>query len=275
MTTTAPTTDPWHVPPAPPTPLPDLVERYSPAHGYATIAVLPHDVVLGDVVDHTDGLMVVTEITRRHATWTLGGENPALPRRVPNPQRGGWPSLVDRPLLTRDLTPQPRIRVRRKAATWARLAGHTKHVASHNPRRQGMYTVNDGWTAACSCGWTAAKPYPGRSSADEAVLQHRAEALTDLTRQKLGNLTAIERLEAELGDVLPWRWDHGAWAQLRGLTTPQALDRLSPWAQALGVDIEHVSADAHGLGGEHFLWVDSRPDGLRLDIRAYPTDRAD
>lgn len=111
MTTTAPTTDPWHVPPAPPTPLPDLVERYSPAHGYATIAVLPHDVVLGDVVDHTDGLMVVTEITRRHATWTLGGENPALPRRVPNPQRGrrlrlryqGWP----RPAIVLTDTPRP------------------------------------------------------------------------------------------------------------------------------------------------------------------------
>lgn len=268
------TADPWHVPPPPPVPLAELAERYSPAHGYATVAVQPHEIELGDVADHTDGLIVVTEITRRHATWTIGGYNPALPYRVPNPERGGWPAKVERPLLTRDITVQPRIRVRRPATSWARLAGHTMTISTHDPVQQGMYTIAQGWDAACSCGWTGPEPYPSWASARTGVMRHRAEVLTDLTDRKLGNLAAVQRLESAIGDVLPWRWDHGAQAQLRGLTTAQALTRLAPWAVALDVEIEHMSADHAGLGGEHFLWVDTRPgfDGPSLDIRAYPSD---
>lgn len=265
--------DPWYVQPRPPIPLPVLAERYSPAHGYATIAVRPDEVDLGDVADHTDGLMIVTEITRRHATWSIAGHNPALPYRVPNPARAGWPSVVERPLLTRDITIQARIRVRRPATSWARLAGHTQKITTHNPTRLGMYTVAEGWDAACSCGWKGEKPYRGKDSAREGVMRHRAEVLTDLTDRKLGNLAAIQRLETQLGDVLPWRWDHGAQAQLCGLTTAQALARLAPWAEALGVAIETAPADHAGLGGEHFLWVDSRVEDRdpRLDIRAFPT----
>lgn len=272
MSTTPATTDPWHVPPAPPTPLPDLLTRYSPAAGYATIIVRPDEIELGDVTDHTQGLMVVTEVTRRTGDWTIGGYDPASPRPL-------WQRLEDARTHTaaprqRVLPQQPRVRVRRPATVWARLAGHTKRVTAHNPVRRGWYTANDGWNAACSCGWAAAEPLPGRDLAEDAVMVHRAEVLTDQTHRDYG-LAAIERLEAELVDVLPWRWDHGSQAQLRGLTTDQALTRLTPWARALGVGIEHMSAGLFS-GDEHFLWVDSRPadtgPGPRLDIRAYPTD---
>ncbi|BBB00593.1 hypothetical protein RVR_10592 [Actinacidiphila reveromycinica] len=255
-------------------PLSETVSCYSPAHAYATIAVQPHEVELGDVVDHTDGLVVVTEITRRRATWTLGGYNPALPARVPHPVHG-FPNPVDRPLLTRDVRAQPRIRVRRPAAAWARLPGHTKKVTSRNPIRSGCYTLIDGYDVACSCGWSAAEPARSKYSANEAVLRHRAEAIADQTHQQTG-LRDIERVEAELGDVLPWRWDHGAQANLRGLTTTQAVARLTPWAVALGVEIEHMAAGHDGLRSPYFLWVDSRPARAEgrpgLDIRAYPVD---
>lgn len=266
------TTSPWHVPPAPAAPLREIPKRYSPAHGYATIAVQPDAIDLGDVADHTSGLMVVTEITRRHSTWTIGGYNPALPNRVPSPDHHGYPRSVARPpLLTRDLNRQSRVRVRRPAATWPRLPGHTKKISSHNPVTSGCYTLIEGYDAACSCGWTAAIVCKNRSAAADAVNKHRAQVLTDATRQELGNLADIEQLEQQVGDVLPWRWDHGAQAHLRGLTTTQALTRLTPWANALGVGIEHVSADEFGLHGPHFLWVDPRPgNGPRLDIRADP-----
>lgn len=266
-----PTTDPWHVPPAPPTPLPQLIETFGPANGWATIAVKPRDVELGDVVDHTAGLMVVTEITRRRSTWTIGGYSAAQrPAMYWTIGAGAHPSA---PPLLRHVREEPRVRVRRLTASWARLPGHTKSVSSHNPRRQGMFTVAAGWDASCSCGWTGAEPYPSRSAGEQATMAHRAKVLTDHTDRDLGNLAVIQRLEAQLGDVLPWRWDHGALAELRGLTTAQSLARLAPWAEALGVGIEHMHAGVVG-DGEHFLWVDSRVEDRdpRLDIRAYPTD---
>jgi hypothetical protein len=271
------TIDPWRsaAPTAfTPVPLRQAVSSYSPACGYATIAVQPHQVELDDVIDDVDGLVVVTEITRRRDIWTLGGYNPALPVRLPDPTPG-FPRTDDRPLFTRDMRAQPRIRVRRPAADWARLPGHTKKVTSHNPVRSGCYTLVEGYDASCSCGWAAPEPTKGKYSAGEAVLRHRAEVITAQTHQHTG-LDQIERLEVDLEDLLPWRWDHGAQAALRGLTTAQALARLTPWAQALGVQIEHMGAGRDGVSGPYFLWVDSRSvrskDRPGLDIRAYPVD---
>lgn len=262
------TTDHRHVPPAP---LHEIARRYSPAYGYATIAVRPDCIDLGDVADHTAGLMVVTEITRRHSTWTIGGYNPAVPYRVPSSAHHGYPRSAAWPLLTRDLNCQSRVRVRRPATAWARLPGHAKKVTSHNPVKSGFYTLIEGYDAACSCGWTSAVVCKSRGAATDAVNKHRALVLTQATRDGLDGLAAIEQLEQQVGDVLPWRWDHGAQAALQGLTPSQAVTRLTPWAEALGVGIEHVSADEFGLHGQHFLWVDPRPgNGPRLDIRAYP-----
>lgn len=273
--TTTDTPDVWHVPPAPQKTLAEVAACYTPAQGYATIVVRPDGVELGDVVDHTAGLMVVTEITRRTGPWTLAGYNVALPYRVPNPDPDGWPRAVLRPLISRDVIDHQRIRIRRPATHWQRLPGHTKRVTSHNPVKSGCYTLIGGWDAACSCGWALDAPARSRYSAGEAYTQHRADAITQATRDAYG-LDAIERLEQQLGDVLPWRWDHGAQAQLHGLTTAQALDRLTPWADALGATIEHWSEDQHGLSDPHFLWVDSRATEnetvARLDIRAYPQD---
>jgi hypothetical protein len=261
--------DPWHVPPAPPVPLSETAAHYSPARGYATIVVHPDEVDLGDVVDHTNGLMVVTEITRRHATWSIGGYNPAAP--PPFYWALGAGPAPATPPLARHVTAQPRIRVRRPATAWPRLPGHAKLITSSNPVKSGCYTLIDGYNANCACGWTASIIPKTRQGAGEALDKHRALVLTQATREAYG-LADIERLEREVGDVLPWRWDHGAQAQLRGLSTAQALARLAPWAAALGVEIELSPASS---GDEHFLWVDSRPveNGRPgLDIRAYPTD---
>lgn len=258
--------DPWHVPPIP---MRDLAARYSPAHGYATLATRPDQVRLGDVCDHSDGLLVVTEITLRHHTWTIGGYNPAAPPPRYWSLGSGQPPAA--PPLVRHVTSQPRIRVRRPATAWPRLAGHAKTISTHNPVKRGMYTTVQGWTAACSCEWTGPEVHRGRGWAEEATARHRAQVITDATRADLGDLAAIEALENVLNDVLPWRWDHGAQAQLHGLTPHDALKRLAPWAVALGVEIEHMSATYSG--DRDFLWVDSRAsdNGPGLDIRAYPT----
>lgn len=267
-------TDPWHVPPAPPAPLTQAVALCSAACGYATIAIRPEEVELRDVVDHADGLMVVTDITRRLTVWTLGGFSPvgAEPHRT-------WYRTTNPtapPPMTRDVGAQDRIRVRRHVNAWPRLVGHTKKIVSRNPVRSGCYTLVEGYTASCSCGWTSQEVFKGKYTAGQVYAAHRAEVITEQTARDVGNLRWIELLEAEIGDLLPWHWDHGPQAHLHGLTTAQALTRLTPWAQALGVEIERMSANAYGLHNPYFLWVDSRADaapGLpALDIRAYPTD---
>jgi hypothetical protein len=261
--------DPWHVPPAPPIPMCDLAARYSPARGYATIAVPVDHIALGDVVDHTRGLVVVTEITRRHRTWTIGGYDPAVPYQVPDPGPAPWEQgpPVDLPLLTRNITRHRRVRVRRPATARLQLPGHTRLI---------MPLGDDAgqWTAGCSCGWTGPMTYTDRSWAEDAVGRHRAEVITTDTREQISSLPAIEQLETDLGDLLPWQWDHGTTAALHGLTTAQALTRLTPWADALDTVIEHISAHEVSTG-EHWLWVEPPTwDGPALDIRAYPTEPA-
>lgn len=258
-----------------PVPLHELAERYSPAHGYATITVPVNRIALGDVVDHTRGLLVVTEITRRHSTWTIGGYDPATPYLVPDPAPTWWGqgNGVDRPLLTRNLSVRHRVRVRRPAAAWLQLPGHTKLIKTYNTVTPGTVNEIDGWTTGCSCGWTGPVAYTNRGWAEDAVGKHRAEVITAATREQLSSLATIEQLETELGELLPWQWDEGASAALHGLTTADALNRLTPWANALGVGIEHISADDELSTGAHWLWVDSPPtwDTPALDIRAYPT----
>jgi hypothetical protein len=260
--------------------LAEIAARYAPATGWATIVVPPAGVELGDIIDHTAGLLVVTAITRRHATWTLAGYNPADPPHAYWALGGGtWQDNTADGTpppapLARHVTAGVRIRVRRLAEHWQRLPGHTRTVTSRNPRKSGCYTLVEGYDVTCKCGWTGHSR--SRGGAAQAHATHRADAITQSTRTAYG-LDAIEDLEQQLGDVLPWRWNHGAQAQLRGLTTAQALARLTPWATALGADIEHMSANDAGLGGPHFLWIDSRSDDTStpgLDIRAYPVDQA-
>jgi hypothetical protein len=260
--------------------LAETAARYAPATGWTTIVVPPGDVELGDVIDHTAGLLTVTAITRRYTTWTLAGYNPAAPPHAywalggGTGQDGAADGAPPPAPLARHITAGARVRVRRLAEHWQRLPGHTRTVTSRNPRKSGCYTHVDGYDITCACGWTGHTR--SRGTAAQVHARHRAEVITQSTRTTY-RLDLIEDLEVGLGDVLPWRWDHGAQAQLRGLTTAQALIRLAPWAAALGADIEHMTPNDHGLSDPHFLWVDSRPldTGVPgLDIRAYPVDQA-
>lgn len=258
--------------PRPALTLSELAARYTPEHGYATIAATPAELELGDVIDHTDGLVVVTEITRRHQTWPLGGYDPLTPDL-----RALWVSSTGAPAApqrVRHAGQHTRLRVRRPATAWKRLPGHTKKITSQGAVKRGMYTTVAGYTAACSCDWTTPEPCTSHYHAEQATIRHRAAEITAATHLEYRTLTTVEALERVLSDVLPWEWRHGTYAELRGLTTQAALARITPWATALGTDIEHIPANAHGLGGEHYLWINSRSNHTgttpRVDIRAYP-----
>lgn len=266
--------DVWNVPPAPKKTAAEAAACYTPQTGYATIVAPAGAVELGDVVDHTTGLMVVTAITRRTATWTLAGYDPAAPPAQYWALGGTAHGAPPTPPLARHVTGGG-IRVRRPATSWQRLPGHTKKITSRSPVKSGCYTLVQGYSAACACGWTAERRT--RDGAAAAHTEHRADIITAAARRAYG-LDVIEHLEQQVGDVLPWRWDHGAQAQLHGLTTAQARDRLTPWAVALGAEIEHFIPGSFGhFADPDFLWVDSRAEddaAARLDIRAYPVDQA-
>lgn len=222
-------------PPAPDAHLRELL------HGpFATLLVTARDVELGDVVDSTDGFIRVREIVQRPQYVTVAGDPPGQTFRIAFDPRGEGPAPQTRiPLL-----PSNTIRVRRPIASFGRLAGHSQRVRSHKPVKRGMYTIADGWDAACSCGWKADSPLPDKTSAKNAWLDHKADQLSKRVlagNQTLALLTMVEQAKPDLPPV-GWQFrsitDDGnlgpspASADLSDLPVEQARAVIAAWRTA-------------------------------------------
>ncbi|MFE1925841.1 hypothetical protein ACFW91_25120 [Streptomyces asoensis] len=162
------------------------------------------EVVLGDTVDSTDGLVRVREIVQRPGRWDLAGDAPGDVIRFVHDLRADNPE----PRTRVSLHPHTRIRVRRPVTYFGRLTGHSKKVTSRNPVKRGMYTHVDGYTAGCSCGWTSPAVHPGPTTAGKTWLDHKAAQITDAAYLSNSALMFIATAEAVQPDLplLCWQF---------------------------------------------------------------------
>lgn len=134
------------------------------------------------------------------------------------------------------------LRVARDIEKFAPLPGHSTRVRSHNPVRRGMYVLNDGWLAACSCGWPdGQRVCGGKQSARREWLEHKAEVISSGSAEShpgLALVAAAERL-AELPPI-PWSFarNGAAVARLNELGFERGFQAARAWADALGVGID-------------------------------------
>lgn len=204
---------------------------HAPADGRFTLILTPGQVRLGDITDHFDGPLCVTEITQRRDTWTLGGRLYA----DYSPQQE-----LDPPPLVRHVPRWVGVRVMRRPPHGEplRTPGHTRSIKSHDPVRRGCYTHVAGWNASCSCDWTSpGNPWQGKKAASDAFLSHQVDMLTTATMEQHPSLARIEEIEQKLGERLPWQWTNKR-ASIELTGDEEAVHvRLSRWAAALGSEV--------------------------------------
>ncbi|MGW2183920.1 hypothetical protein ACWCXX_39285 [Streptomyces sp. NPDC001732] len=204
---------------------------HAPKDGYITYVLAPAQVRLGDITDHFDGPLRITEITQRQSIWTLGGKHPDDYTPIQE---------LEAPPLVRHVPSGNAVRIHRRPAYGEalRTPGHTRTIESHNPVRRGCYTHVDGWNASCSCGWASpTNPHQGKNPAARAFQLHQVEVLTAATGDKYPNLARIQNLEQQLGERLVWEWrSRHASAELVG-KEDVLRTRLGRWANALDTEV--------------------------------------
>ncbi|MGW0821787.1 hypothetical protein [Streptomyces sp. NPDC002845] len=240
-----------------------------------TLLARADEVLLGDVIDSTDGPVHVREIVQRRRLWDLAGDPPGhIICRPPGRRRG---ELDEPPLHTRRLAASTQIRIRRTVRSFGRLTGHTQQVASHNPVKRGCYTHVDGYTAACSCGWKATDVYASKHRAGESWVAHKADRLSDAAYADNSALLWLSSLEVVHPHLppLPWEFkkivsgkrdgDGIALADLDMLTVARARQVLGAWQTVLDTDAEDTGED-YRPGPIRDPWGNVRPGHTYLRL---------
>ncbi len=218
-----------------------------PASGYAAqtwerepravVLLEPGDVQLGDVlVDAFGGQLLVEEVVRR-------SYEPRFEFAAFRPRR----SFADPPVLDRRRVitrSGALLRVARRLDHFGPLSGHHSRVRSHNPVRQGCYTLVDGWRAECSCGWPGEQPqiHGSQSQARLAWRIHKATVITIHTCDSHPGYLHIAYAEGGHHPLPPVPWSfvkHNglAHARLDEIPLPEARQIAAAWAQAFGVEV--------------------------------------
>ncbi|MGW0795941.1 hypothetical protein [Streptomyces sp. NPDC002692] len=204
------------------------------------------EIVIGDVVDSADGVIRVREIVQRPRYVVLAGDPPGQYARMAFHPRGEGPA----PRTRVPYKLHQAIRCRRTIAVFGRLTGHSQRVTTHNPVKRGMYTIADGWDAACSCGWEADTPLRSETQAKEEWLDHKAHWLTANAlagHRAFAHLVQVELLAPDLPPV-PWRFEGApsefrvavstAVADLGDLRVEQAREIVAAWRSAPRLSVD-------------------------------------
>jgi hypothetical protein len=219
----------------------------------ATVLVRADEVLLGDVVDSTDGAVRVREIVERPFVWDLAGDPPGQSHTV-----GAWHRDTPPPATRVRVNPSLIMRVRRSVAKFGRLSGHAKRVHSHNPVKRGWYTHVEGYLAECSCSWKSATVHPGKHAAAQAWLGHKAGQLSESAYASNSALLLIDTSEVVHPQLpgVPWRFSTVLTGDRQGRGIAKADISTMPLDQARAVmsawqALPGLTTDDHGTWDTH------------------------
>lgn len=220
------------------------VPRHVLANGPRAVILADHDQIrFGDILlDTLGGALRVDEIVRRRRSPVAEFAEYRTRIRPSGPDLaiGGIAEL--RHVINHTVA---YLRIARDIDHFGPLRGHHTRVRSHNPVRRGMYVLNDGWLAECSCGWPRPgekQVHGGNRSARREWLEHKAAVIGASACEGHPGLALVTTAERDhCLPPLPWEFAHNGVAVVRldALGLGRGVQAAQAWADALGSPVEH------------------------------------